>query len=364
MKVQRIKLPSSGQMTWILIDDDYLPINPVNDYLRYLKSLEKSPNTIENYAYHLKLFWEFLRDYHLDWKDIGEPQLADFVFWLRSPNPQVVSLQTQEAKRAEKTINTILSAVFSFYEFHQRNGTVKAIDTYRYINPPNRKYKPLLYEMTKNKAVKTRLIKLKEPKTLPVTLTSEQVKQLINGCQTLRDKFLILLLYETGMRIGEALGLRHEDIDSVAGKNEIHVVPREDNYNDARGKSKRERIMQVNGDLMKLYGRYIIDEYPDIDSDYVFINIWKGEPGTSMNYSTVTGLFKRLKKKTGIDVNPHLLRHTHATELIRAGMDMAYVQKRLGHSDIQTTINTYVHLTDDDMRKAYVEYLERKERNK
>lgn len=361
MKVQRIQLPSTGQTTWILIDGDYLPVKPVNDYLRYLESLEKSLNTIQSYAYHLKLFWEFLGDSSVNWQEVGEPQLASFILWLRTPSPQVASIQEQESKRTEKTINTILSAVFSFYEFHQRSGTVKTIDAYRYINPPNRRYKPLLYEMTKSKAVKTRLLKLKEPKTFPGTLNIEQVQQLIDGCKRSRDKFLIRLLYESGMRVGEALGLRHEDINSVAGKNEIHVVPRQNNYNNARAKSQQERIIQVTGDLMKLYGRYVIDEYPDVDSDYVFVNIWESEPGTPMNYSTVTGLFKRLHKKTNIRVNPHLLRHTHATELIRAGMDMAYVQKRLGHTSVQTTINTYVHLTDNDMKSAYEKYLQTKE---
>lgn len=361
MKVQRIQLPSTGQITWILIGGDYLPIQPVNEYLHYLESLEKSPNTVQSYAYHLKLFWEFLRDYSLDWQEIGELELANFIFWLRSPNPHVISMQEQESKRTEKTINTILSAIFSFYEFHQRNGAVKPIEVYRYVHSPNRKYKPLLYEMTKNKAVKSRILKLKEPKKLPDTLTGEQVQQLIDSCRRTRDKFLVMLLYETGMRVGEALGLRHEDINSVAGKSEIHVVPRDDNRNNARGKSKQERIIQVTSDLMKLYSRYIIDEYPDVDSDYVFINIWESEPGTPMNYSTVTGLFKRLKKKTGLKVNPHLLRHTHATELIRDGMGMAYVQKRLGHSAIQTTINTYVHLTNDDMKAAYQKYLQTKD---
>lgn len=362
MKVQRIKLPSTGQVTWILIGDNYLPINPVNEYLRYLESIEKSPNTIQSYAYHLKLFWEFLRDSHLDWREVGESQLADFILWLRSPNPQLISIQSEQAKRTERTINAILSVIFSFYEFQQRNGAVKAIDAYRYTNLPNPRYKPLLYEMTKNKAVKTRLLKLKEPKKFPGTFTSEQVQRLIDSCKTTRDKFLIKLLYETGIRIGELLGLRHEDLDSVGGKNEIRIVPRVDNCNGARVKSL-ERIIQVTGELMRLYGRYIADEYPDVDSDYVFVNIWKGEPGTPMNYATVRGLFKNLKKKTGIDVSPHMLRHTHATDLIRAGMDMAYVQKRLGHSSIQTTVNTYVHLTNADHKEAYEKYLKTKEKN-
>jgi len=55
------------------------------------------------------------------------------------------------------------------------------------------------------------------------------------------------------------------------------------------------------------------------------------------------------------------MRHSHATELIRAGWDMAHVQKRLGHANIQTTINTYVHLTDDDLQQEYA-YLQRREK--
>ena len=87
MKVQKIQLPSSGETTRILIGDDYLPVKPVTDYLRYLQSLEKSPNTINSYVYHLKLFWEFIQASSLDWKEVEEQHLADFIHWLRSPNP-------------------------------------------------------------------------------------------------------------------------------------------------------------------------------------------------------------------------------------------------------------------------------------
>jgi len=69
-------------------------------------------------------------------------------------------------------------------------------------------------------------------------------------------------------------------------------------------------------------------------------------------------------KKTGIKTNLHLFRHTHATELIRQGWDMAHVQKRLGHASVQTTINTYAHLTDDDLKRAYHQYLEQIEKQK
>lgn len=351
MKVQKIRLPSTGKTTWILIGDDFLPVEPVNSYLRYLNALEKSPNTVRSYVYHLKLFWEFVCAKHINWSEFEELQLAEFVLWLRDP---------EAPQRTETTINTIISAVYSFFQYHQRQGTIRELDLYKEVEIYKPKYKSLLYEMTKNKGTQVKHFKLKEPKKFPGTLTTDEVQKLVDNCNNLRNKFLIKLIFETGIRIGEAISLRHSDIDSVGGKNEIHIIPRDDNVNNAESKTNTERILQASGDLMRLYGRYIVDEYPDVDSDYVFVNIWKGEVGFPMRYSTVRGLFKSLKKKTGINVYPHLLRHTHATELIRSGMDMSYVQKRLGHSDIQTTVNTYVHLTNDDMKKAYKKYLKAK----
>ena len=145
----------------------------------------------------------------------------------------------------------------------------------------------------------------------------------------------------------------------TGGKNEIYVKRRLDNYNNAIAK-RNDGLIHVNKELMRLYSDYLIDEYPeDVDSDYVFVSIWshKVEPGTPLTYSAVDSLFRRLRKKTGIYATAHLLRHSHATNLVRAGWDMSYVQKRLGHRDIQTTVNTYVHLLDDDIKAEYQKYL-------
>jgi integrase/recombinase XerD len=63
-------------------------------------------------------------------------------------------------------------------------------------------------------------------------------------------------------------------------------------------------------------------------------------------------------------MHAHMLRHSHATELIRAGWDASYVQKRLGHAQVQTTINTYVHLDDEDMRQKWRTYQKEKAHGK
>jgi integrase/recombinase XerD len=362
MKVQKVRIPDSEQVTWLVLDDNYLPVPPIQSYLRYLDSLERSPNTIHAYAGHLKLYWEFLHNLHLNWVEVTLENLADFIHWLRCPEPKVTSIQVQESKRTEKTINAILAAVCGFYEFQERLGATEGVDVYRYQFQPGRKYKPFLHHINKGKEVRTRLLKLKEPKTFPGTLTTEQIKQLVKACSRQRDKFLICLLHESGVRIGEALGLRHEDIHT-GGSNEIHIIPRDNNANGARAKSSSSRVVHVSKELMTLYSDYLINEYPEnVDSDYVFINIWDGQVGSPIAYPTVASLFSRLEKKTGIDARPHLFRHTHATNLIRDGWDMAHVQKRLGHASVQTTINTYTHLTDEDLKKAYQKYLQERDK--
>jgi site-specific recombinase XerD len=366
VKVQKGVLQESTRQCWMVLDDDYLPIEPIQKYLNYLDNLERSPNTISAYAYNLKLFWEFLKDKQLDWKEVNLESLADFIHWLRNPNKGVISLEPQVSTRSEKTINHCITTVCGFYEFNERLGVLEGIEAYRQQLQLGRKYKSFLHHISKGKEVKTRLLKLKEPKTFPGCLTHEQVNTLGEACQSLRDKFLVRLLYESGLRIGEALGLRHEDM-ITGNDNKIKVVPRFDNENYVRVKSGVERVVHVTKELMQWYSAYLIDEYPeDIDCDFVFVVIrapGKGERGTPLAYKTVDSLFRRLREKTGIEVNPHLLRHTHATELIRAGWDMSYVQKRLGHSDIQTTVNTYVHLTDDDLMKEYQKYLQQKRNN-
>ena len=157
------------------------------------------------------------------------------------------------------------------------------------------------------------------------------------------------------MRIGQALGLRHEDIKS--GDNQIIIKFRDDNDNQARAKSKDENIVDVSKNIISLYTDYFIHEYGEVESDYVFINLWDGVIGAPMKYGSVITTFNRISKKTGVKITPHIFRHTHATELIRSGWDLAYVQKRLGHTNIQTTANAYVHLTNDDMKKELENFL-------
>src|SRR5947209_6928784 len=107
------------------------------------------------------------------------------------------------------------------------------------------------------------------------------------------------------MRIGEALGLRHEDIDS-AGR-VVSVRPRR-NANRARAKTGA-RDIPVSPGLVRLYADYLFAEYGTLDCDYVFVNFWADPIGAPMTYPSVIDMVARLRVRTGIDFTPHQFRH-------------------------------------------------------
>lgn len=358
MKVQRVRIPNSDKVTWSVLGDDYLPVKPIQQFISYLESIERSPNTIRSYAFNLRLYWEYLNNNYKEWTEVGVFDLADFIVWLRNPQPSAISIHQQEAKRTEATVNLTITSVAMFYDYQERLGVVEQIPLYTLQMQPGKRYKSFLHHINKGKPVRTKLLKLKEPKRRIETLTKEEVTQLIGACHRIRDKFLIALMYETGMRIGQALGLRHEDIRSW--DNTIWVVPRNNNDNGARAKTRETYSIHVSQELMALYTDYLLEEFGEVESDYVFVNLWDGAIGYSMRYGAIADLFRRLSQKTGINAHPHMLRHTHATDLIRDGWDAAHVQKRLGHASVQTVLNTYTHLNDEDMKDAYQDYLDRR----
>jgi integrase len=96
-------------------------------------------------------------------------------------------------------------------------------------------------------------------------------------------------------------------------------------------------------------------EYGDVDSDYVFVNLWGGRIGSPLTYSAVEKLIAQIRSRTGITFTLHMLRHTHATELIRSGVAIEVVARLLTHSSSTTTSQIYVHLNIADIRAALQE---------
>lgn len=313
MMVQRVVMPVTGALSWTVLGDDLSPIEPVESYLAHLAALERSPNTQRAYATTLKLWFEFLDRVGRRWSEVRVDDVARFVSWLRAPADNVVVLDAGTAVRSPATVNRHLAAVFGFYEHHARCGVVVAGELVAWRRVGRGSYKPLLHHVTKGRPIATRPIKLRVPRRTPRTLSAEQVVTVLAAPQRARDRFLLALLAETGMRIGQALGLRHSDF--VSRRKELHIVPRADNANGARAKLRSPVVIPITAGLVRCYSDYMHAEHGELDSDYVFVNLWAGRIGAPMTYATVHELVGRIRAGTGIEFSVHMLRHTHATEL-------------------------------------------------
>ena len=131
----------------------------------------------------------------------------------------------------------------------------------------------------------------------------------------------------------------------------VTVCPRH-NDNGARSKSRQQRSVPVSGQIIRLFGDYLAVEYGDLDSDYVFVNLFGGRRGQPWAYAAVYDLVGRLRRRTGIDFDPHWCRHAWATRALRDGMPIEVVSTLLGHSSVTTTLSIYGHLTVEDARRA------------
>jgi integrase/recombinase XerD len=352
VRVQRLVMPVTGAESWTVLDERLVTVEPVERFLAHLAATERSPNTVRAYAHSLALWFEWLGLRSRGWDAAEVEDVSEFVRWLRAPADNVIVLDASAARRSESTVNRHLAAVFGFYDFHARGGVVLAESLVAWRRVPRGSYKPFLHHVTAGRPIPTRPIKLKAPRRLPGSLTVAEVTTILAACTRLRDRFLFALLAETGMRIGQALGLRHADF--VSRRREVTIVPRGDNDNGARAKTRTTTTLPVSVPLVRLYSSYMHTEFGDLDSDYVFVNLWAAPVGRPLRYQSVAKLVGRLRATTGIAFSPHLLRHTRATELIRAGVPIEIVSKMLTHRSVTTTSETYLHLSVEDVRAELV----------
>lgn len=343
-------MPVSEAESWTVVGDDGAVLAPVESYLAYLAALERSPNTQRAYATSLKLWFEFLAAVGVDWAAVCVDDVGRFVAWLRAPAPNVIVLDGGTGLRSPATVNRHLTAVFGFYEHHARTGVDVASGLVAWKRIGRGSYKPFLYHVSGGRPIATRPVKLPVLQRAPRTLTPEQVVQVLGAPVQARDRFLFALLAETGMRVGQALGLRHADFVSRA--KQVRIVPRTDNANGARAKLRSPATIPVTASLVRCYSDYMHSEYGDVDSDYVFVNLWSGRIGAPLTYAAVHKMVDRVRAATGVDFTLHMLRHAHATELIRSGVAIEVVARMLTHRSSVTTSQIYIHLDVEDVREA------------
>jgi integrase/recombinase XerD len=188
-------------------------------------------------------------------------------------------------------------------------------------------------------AVLKRSIKLKLPDTLPRAMNPADVRKLLSVIDDIRDRALFLLLLRTGMRIGEALGLRLSDLDIRDRK--VHLFEGE--------KNSMGRVVYLSDDALfaiKLWLRR-----RDKNKEFVF----NGQSNRPLCYSAARSRFVNYLKKAGLEqkgYTVHCLRHTFASELLNAGMRLECLQQLLGHQDIEVT-RRYARLTDTTREQEY-----------
>jgi len=182
-------------------------------------------------------------------------------------------------------------------------------------------------------------IKLKLPDVLPRAMNPSDVRKLLLVIDDIRDRALFLLLLRTGIRIGEALGLRLNDLDIKGRK--VHLYEGE--------KNSMGRVVYLSDDA--LFALKLWLRRRNKSEGFVFY----GQGHGHLCYSSGRSLFVKYLKKAGIDqkgYTVHCLRHTFASELLNAGMRLECLQQLLGHQDIEVT-RRYARLTDTTREQEY-----------
>ncbi|MGR5865043.1 tyrosine-type recombinase/integrase [Bacillus cereus] len=363
-------ITSDNKTRYMLVNSYGEMVIPVMKFIKYKDNTGTARNTLRSYCYALKLYFEFLEQKEISYTNVGIDELAEFVRWLQNPfqHVKVTSIYNTSKKRKARSINIYLDKVYAFYDYlmrHEDYSMDLSERLKRQVSASRSNFKNLLHHTLKNKVKNIKILKLKVPKETLKVLSSDQVQTLIDACSNIRDKFLLALLYETGMRIGEALSLHLSDIVPVARK--VHIRDRGELINGAEIKTVcSPRTLDISKELADLYRRYILEVHTnDVDTDFIFIKLTGNREGQPLDYQSVQALFKRLEAKTGIKVTPHMLRHTNITELWKTGeMRPESIQKRAGHAHIQTTMQMYVHPTEEDIQADWEKAMKKKDEHR
>jgi integrase/recombinase XerD len=345
--------PQTGEFLRCVFDlQTCLPVEPIQRYLNYCNKRGLATNTITTYAYRLVDFWVWLEYNVTDWMDIGLDDLGDFAKWyLLGNDVEVFSEGLQESKRSPKTVNQAITVIQSFYEFHAVEGRV---DEKQFTRLGYRigKQSGFLRGIVKSDPEPRKRIKLKEARFLPGCLTDEKVVQLVEACLPCRDKLMLMLLRETGVRRGELLGLHLEDVRDVDSTGRICIVRRiNPNGAWAKGKERVIPILHNRKSVQEMLRAYLLDEFPcqaeKLGHGMLFVNLQGKHVGQPVSLARFNKLFQQLHNRTGITAHPHLFRHTFATRMLQMGYLDEYVQQLLGHRSISTTKDIYSHVLDE-----------------
>ncbi len=274
-------------------------------FLRYLEAERNaSQHTLYNYRIDLKEFLGFLQD-------LG-PREVDYL------RLRLYLAHLKEKNLSRKSVARKLSCLRSFYRFLYREGEIKQNPTIGILTP-------------------------KQERKLPLFLNEPEVDMLLDlsfsdDWTGLRDRALLEILYSSGMRVGELVGLEISSIDFFSG------------YAKLRGKGKKERIVPVTETALRAIRDYLKARPLTKSPKGVFLS----KRGTRLTTRSVARILDKYVRLASIQkkISPHVLRHSFATHLLDRGADLRAVQELLGHANLSTT-QVYTHVTMERLKEAY-----------
>lgn len=349
-------MTATDKMRYMLVGENGNPVVSVLKYIRFKDQNGSARNTLRAICYQLKLFFEFLEENQLDFSVVSIDDLAAFKHFLQYGSKKVTPIGQNIVLRKARTVNVNINTVLNFYVYLIRKGDYKGsmpLMVYRSMPSFRRGFKGFLHHVNKGRSIKSNIFRTPEPKERPKVLSRDQVSVLLGACRNVRDHFLVQLLWESGMRIGELLSLWLEDFE-IDGRR-IHIRDRGELENLAEIKTVHSpRSIDVSSDLINLFLDYVSQCHDDdVDTNHVFIKLAGKAKGRPLEYTDVAALFKELRNRTSIYVTPHMLRHSSLTELRRAGWSVERLMKRAGHKNPETTIQLYLHPSDEEMREDW-----------
>lgn len=255
-------------------------------FILKLKELRYSERTIVSYKSCFEEFINYYHDYEID--QIDETMIVNFLRYLVTERKVSISYQNQ-------SINAI-----KFYFEHVLRG------------------QRMVYRIDRPQA----------DKLLPVVLSEEEVAAILNATPNLKHKAILMTIYSAGLRVGEAVRLRINDIDSK--RMQIRVV---------QSKGRKDRYTLLSKKTLEILRSYYVPYRPQ---KWLF----EGPDGGPYSDSSIQAILRASVKRAGIKkrVTVHTLRHSFATHLLENGVDLRYIQSLLGHSS-STTTEIYTHVT-------------------
>lgn len=254
--------------------------------------------------------------------DVTEGDVEDFLTAVRTGSDGRAVLSASSAARA-------VVAVRGWHRFAVLEGQAPD-DPARAVRPPQ------------------------QPQRLPKAISTHDVERLLgaaslgDGPVPLRDRALLELLYSTGARISEAVGLDVDDLDLTPGRAAVRLF----------GKGSKERVVPVGAYAVEAVEAYLVRARPALAAagrggSAVFLNT----RGARLSRQSAWAVLRTAAERAGLPgaahVSPHTLRHSFATHLLAGGADVRVVQELLGHASVTTT-QIYTRVTPDTLREVYV----------